>query len=99
LEGKAQLWLYLKNGIPWGGVVTTSYEDPIMHQRFLYVYSLFAMAQITKTDIDYGLEILRNYAKASLMTGMVAYTNLESIATVISRFGGSSAFTFIYIPV
>lgn len=99
LEERAQLWLYFKKGEPWAVVTTTVYTDPIMHQRFLYIYTLFALADLDKGDLAHGLDVLARYAKSIDTTGMVLYTSIDSVRTVLQRFGGDTEFSFTFIPI
>ena len=99
MQETAQLWIYMKKGQPWAVVSTSTYVDPIFHQHFLYIYTLFALASLTRADIEYGLNVLKVYAKAHSMQGLMAYTNVDSVEGVLLKFGANTEFTFTYIPI
>lgn len=99
LTDQAQLWLYLKKGQPWGIVCTTLFHDPVINQKYLYLYTVFAFAQLHRDDIEYGLDILSRYARFVKASGLVTYTNIDSVRQLLHRYGGVTEYTFTFIPI
>lgn len=93
LEEDAQLWVYYKNteaiesGEPLAICMTAMVLEPIAKIKYLLVYALTAVGNLSKNDYENGLDTLRSFAAGNRCSQILAYAESDAVVRQLSTMG------------
>lgn len=81
--------------------ITTITVEPITRTRSLLIYALVSNYSLGDDRIDYmkELEVIRKYAKAKDCEGIIAYSDVPAVLSLVKSLGGNTSIRFIKLEV
>lgn len=91
LKEEAQLWVGYReegDGTPIYILMTSALTDHVAGARYLLIYSLYALANLTKEDYILGLDTLKTFAQSIHCKELLAYVEDDSFVRRLQAIGG-----------
>lgn len=95
LAGRMQLWATTDENDLVSMAITRIEKDPLVHSKFLTIYSMFNFRPIPKEMWERMLEVAVNFAKDNDCKKIVAIVSDSRLAELGEQYGFSGGYTII----
>jgi hypothetical protein len=98
LAGSMDCWIGSEGDKIVGMMITAVSEDVCSGTRDLIIYALYGYNRLPGELWVKGYSLLSRYAKSKNCGRITAYTNVSSLIEISKRFGASTEYTYITVP-